>query len=290
MGMSEDEEQLRRPPGHRQRAEEKLPLDVLRGRGGRLCLRAADAGERGERNESEAALLEAWDEALHSGERLRAVPAAVVEEDNATAMAGRGRVSNDLRNARPLPVLGVVVGQRDQVSGVDGRGDRRLLGGGDGLRAAGIGRPEERRANVGRPGDRRVRHRHLEMTLPLRDRRQVHVVEGVVAKLEAVVGEVAHHPGVADDVLPDLEEGGLDPEPLERGRDPGCPCRIRAVVEGQRHAPAHAGLARDEAFPGRPPDRGGTVQRGMSSLTRSSRALAWCSPSRAPAQRAAVRD
>ena len=135
---------------------------------------------------------------------------------------------------------------------VDGRGQLRRVGAGDRLRAARIGRAEEPRANPGRSDDRGIGHGHLQVPLPARRRRQVGVVEGVVAELEALVLEARHHVGVLDHALADHEEGGRHAQPPKQGRDPRRPARIRPVVEGQGDAASRPGAGSERAGCPRP--------------------------------------
>ena len=254
---------IRDPARHRKGADQELSLKALRPRGRRLGLTQRRPRQLGQRDKAKAAPLQTRHQASQRGHGLPAIPAAVVEEHHAAPPPGRRRVTNDPGDTGPPPVLGVVIGEGDQVARIDRRGQLRRRRAGDRLRAARVGRAKEPRANAGRADDRGIGHRHLQVSLPAGRRGQVDVVEGVGAELESLVFEARHDVGIPDHALADHEEGSRHLQPLEGSRDPRRPARIRPVVEGQGDAPSHRSLARSEPVALAPPDRRGPPERGV---------------------------
>ena len=119
-----------------------------------LRLVSRKAGELGHGHEAEAARAERRHEALDRRDGLRAVAAAVVEQDDAAARAlGRGR-GDDRLDPGPAPVLAVEVGEHDVVAAAREPLERaRLARGGRAARNGRVGRPEEARADA-RPSRR----------------------------------------------------------------------------------------------------------------------------------------
>ena len=195
-----------------------------------------ETGELGDAHEPEAPRLEIGDQPPERRNGLRAVAAAVVQQDHAAAGADRCRGAHDLVHARLAPVFPVEVGERDHVSLLGEPGERGRLVAGQRCRHRGVGRANQAGTDADDSGDGILGQRDLERALPARDRRELDVRERVVAELEAFPVQGAQNVGVADGLAADDEEGGRDVEPPQRRRDARCPARIGPVVEAQRNA------------------------------------------------------
>jgi hypothetical protein len=118
---------------------------VALGGGCRGC--GGEAESFGDGDEPVALGLEPGDELVEGGDGLGAVAAAVVHHDDA-GFDGAG----DGGGAGALPVLGVVVGEHEQVAG-GGSAPGGVVGGGDRVGSGGVGQPQQDGPVSGGGGD-----------------------------------------------------------------------------------------------------------------------------------------
>src|SRR4051794_22428716 len=123
---------------------QRVASPSLGGAGGGL---AGDAQCLGDGGESVALCLQAWDGLVEGGDGLGPVAAAVVEHDDA-GFDGPG----DGGDAGAAPVVGVVVGEDEQVAGcVAAPGG--VVGGGERVGPGGVGQAQQGRLRSGGGGE-----------------------------------------------------------------------------------------------------------------------------------------
>ncbi len=219
-------------------------------RGSRRRDRArVQARELGDGDEPEPALPQARDQARERRDGLAPVTAAVVEHHDPARGPGRARVAHGRRHASPAPVLGVVVGQDDEVTLPGERGEGALVARRHGVGGRRVGRPHEPRVATGDPGDHRLGQVELEPALPAWAARERDMGEGVVAELVAVAREHADEVWMAGGLTADDEERGRHALTAQHGGDFRRPARIGPVVEGEGDATAGWRLRGDEMLP-----------------------------------------
>ncbi len=108
-------------------SSEQIAAQRLALGGTRFELAARGAEHPRDRDELEASGPQRGHQPLDRLQRLRAVAAAVVHEHDPAALAARSRVAHDLGGARSTPVLGVEVGERDEVAALCDRPEVVLL-------------------------------------------------------------------------------------------------------------------------------------------------------------------
>ena len=207
--------------------------------------------------------------ALERGHRLRAVATSVVEEHDAPLGAARRDPPHDRVDPRAPPVFAVEVRESYDVTAPGQMFVGPLLGIVDSGRHRRVRRPHEPGTDCDGAGDRALRQRDLERPLPVGDRREIRVREGVVPELEALTVQRADDIRVARHLASDDEECRRDSQAPERGRDPRSPARVGAVVEAERNLVAGGATIRDEPLAVPDQDRAGGRQRAGSAANRS---------------------
>ena len=191
-----------------------------------------------------------------------------MEHDHAPA-SGRWRgIANDLGDARFLPVVGVVVGQRDDVSAARRLGQRALDARRDRVAGCRVRRADEPRVVAGDADQDGLGEFDLRAAQPFRTGGHRSVGEGVVADFLTGLVDVAHEVGVAGGLAADHEERAGDALPAEHFEDLGGPLRIRTVVEGQRDPFAGIGLRRAQPVALRHEQRPRAVHRRAGAEVR----------------------
>ena len=206
------------------------------------------ARQFGDGDEPESPLSQTRDQPRDGGNGLAPVAASVVEHDDPARGPGRARAAYSRGHSPPPPVLGVVVGQDDEVTAPCKRSEGPLLVRGDRGGCRRVRRPHEPRVATGDSGDHRLGEVELEAALPTRAARECDMGEGVVAELETVAGEHADDVRMAGRFAPDEEERRRHVLTTQQGSNPRRPARIRAVVEGERNATARRRLRGDEVI------------------------------------------
>ncbi len=235
-----------RPAGDAQGAEQQPAPGLAPVAGGQLDLVPREPGELGDRDELEASRAELGHHPLEGGNRLRAVAASVMEQDDAARIALRRDRLGDRVDSGAPPVLSVEIREGDDVSVPRELLECALLLSGHRGRVGGVRRPDEPQAEPHGACDGVVGQPDLERLLPGGQRGDVRVREGVVAELETIGVERANDIWMTGDLASDQEEGRRHVQPSKGRGDPGRPAWIGPVVEAQCNLAAGPAAAGDQ--------------------------------------------